>query len=114
MNRRLGALALTLAGCATHATRPARFVDRPAVLDVSDEGPIPVPTRLDPLKEVTLSDAFVKRPMVEALETKRPPEAGDVNALNEVPRSSWLSHDPAEPGAVNPRPPPSTASRGPR
>lgn len=44
-----------------------------------------------------LADVYVRRPLVNALEAERIPEAGDVNALDEVPRSSWF--DP--PAVVN-------------
>ena len=54
-----------------------------------------MPKRREPLKETMLSEAYVERPMVQALDPKRAPEAGDVNALDDVPRSSWLSPDDA-------------------
>jgi hypothetical protein len=91
--RRLVPLALLLAGglagCA--AGRPARFRDAPPVEDVRDDGPTPLPARIEPIKEMVLTEAYVERPMVDALDPKRAPEAGDVNALDEVPRSTWLS-----------------------
>ena len=83
-----------LAACAV--SRPARFLDAPAVEDVRDQGPIPIPKRRDPIKETVLSEAYVERPIVQALDPKRAPEAGDVNALDQVPRSSWLSADATE------------------
>jgi hypothetical protein len=95
MRRWLPLLALGLARCAV-VDRPARFLDAPTVEDVGDEGPTPIPRPLDPVKEMVLSEAYVERPMVEALDPKRIPEPGDVNALDEVPRSSWLSPDEVE------------------
>lgn len=103
-----GLLALGVAACAH--SHPARFIDAPPVEDVGDQGPIPVPKHREPLKETMLSEAYVERPMVQALDPKRAPEAGDVNALDEVPRSSWLSVDDVaaeadaeSPGAALPR-----------
>jgi hypothetical protein len=91
-----------LAGCVV--ARPARFSDAPPVDDVHDDGPSPIPQRLDPVKEAVLSEAYVERPVVGALDPKRAPEAGDVNALDEVPRSTWLSVAEA-PGAADDDPP---------
>jgi len=94
--------------------RPARFVDRPPILDVADTGPIPLPRRLDPIKEATLSTAYVERPLVEALDPTRPPDAGDVNAFDDVPRSSWFSPDAAaESDAAEPPAPPFRLLPGP-
>ena len=98
----ISVIALLLAGCPV--ARPARFFDAPPVQDVHDDGPIPIPQRLDPIKETLLSEAYVERPMVMALDPKRAPEAGDVNALDEVPRSTWLSVDDAK-GAADDEPP---------
>lgn len=85
---------LALAACA--AERPARFADVPAIDDVRDDAPIALPRRHDPVKETALTNAYVKRPVVEALDPTRAPEAGDVNALDDVPRSSWFSPGEAE------------------
>jgi hypothetical protein len=76
-----------LAGCV--GERPAHFVDAPVVEDVHDDGPIPLCRWYDPVKETALTQAYVGRPMIEALTPRRPPDAGDVNALDEVPRSTW-------------------------
>jgi hypothetical protein len=70
--------------------RPARFAADPAVTAVSDTAPIPVPRKLDPLKEVYYTDAYVRRPIVLAMDPETPIESGDVNSLDEVPRSSWF------------------------
>jgi hypothetical protein len=80
-------LAATPAAC---GYRPARFADAPAVAEVADDAPIPVPERLDPMKELHAVEAYVHRPLALALDPARPPTAGDVNAMDEVPRSSWF------------------------
>jgi hypothetical protein len=77
--------------------RPARFAADPPVAAVSDAEPIPVPHKLDPLKEVYYTDAYVRRPIVLAMDPETPIEAGDVNALDEVPRSSWFDPPEARP-----------------
>lgn len=77
--------------------RPARFAVAPPVALVSDSEPIPVPDKRDPLKEVYYTDAYVRRPLVLALDPGTPPDAGDVNALDEVPRSSWFDPPDAHP-----------------
>ena len=87
--RHLSAIALAaLSGC---SPRPARFADAPVIQEVSDDAAIPLPPRSDPVQEIVVSQAYVERPVVEALDPARLPDAGDVNALDEVPRSRWLS-----------------------
>ena len=81
------ALALSPLAC---SYRPARFAADPPVVAVSDSAPIPLPHKLDPLKEVYYTDAYVRRPIVLAMDPETPVESGDVNALDEVPRSSWF------------------------
>ena len=88
------ALATTPFAC---SYRPARFAADPPVTAVSDAAPIPVPARLNPLKEVYYTDAYVRRPIVLAMDPEVPVEAGDVNALDEVPRSSWFDPPDARP-----------------
>jgi len=78
----------TAVGCGGY--RPARFADKPAVTEVGDDAPVPVPRRRRLHEPVWLADVYVRRPLVNALEAERIPEAGDVNALDEVPRSSWF------------------------
>ena len=82
-------------GCGGY--RPARFADKPVVTEVRDDAPIPIPRRRMVHEPVWLADVYVRRPLVNALEAERIPDAGDVNALDEVPRSSWF--DP--PATVN-------------
>ncbi len=98
------ALLLALSACAG-AVRPAHFADVSVIDDVADDRPIPSPRRLDPVKEAVLTEQYVERPMVEALDPSPPPEAGDVNALDEVPRSSWFAPDAVEAAADAAEPP---------
>jgi hypothetical protein len=92
-------LALLAASPAACAYRPARFADAPAVIETADDAPIPVPGRRDPVKEIYFAEAYLHRPAALALDPSRPATAGDINALDEVPRSSWFDptrEDPDE------------------
>jgi hypothetical protein len=84
-------LPLALIVAAACDPRPARFADAPAVEAVADDKPIPAPRPYEPVPEWRLSEAYLRRPLVNALDPARVPEGGDVNALDEVPRSSWFS-----------------------
>jgi hypothetical protein len=87
-----------LAGTASCAARYPRFLDQSPVTVVADDAPIPLPpVRVDPADVVAFSEAFVKRPLVDAMRPERVPRAGDVNSLDEVPRSSWFMGDRSAP-----------------
>lgn len=77
---------LLVAGC---QARPARFADAPPAEAVADDRAIPTPRRVDPVPEVRLSEAYIRRPLIDVLDPTRVRTGGDVNALDEVPRSSW-------------------------
>ncbi|MBE7483126.1 MAG: hypothetical protein HS104_24525 [Polyangiaceae bacterium] len=77
-----------LGGC---SYQPARFRDRPPVTDARDDRPIAIPRSNAFIEAFYLSDVFLRRPVVDALDAERFPYARDVNALDEVPRSSWFS-----------------------
>jgi hypothetical protein len=91
-----------LSGC---APRPARFADAPVIQEIADDAPIPVPRPLDPIPEIVVSEAYLRRPVIEALDPSRRPDAGDVNALDEVPRSRWFSPEGAPRAARDEDPP---------
>ncbi|EYF00162.1 hypothetical protein [Chondromyces apiculatus] len=69
---------------------PPRFVDRPPVLDAGDEVPIRVPRVTGLLSADTITNLHVRHVLIDGLEFKRKPEAGDINAFDEVPSSSWF------------------------
>lgn len=79
--------------------RPARFHDRPPIRDAHDDRPIAIPRKSAFVEAFYLSDVFLRRPVVDALDAERFPHALDVNALDEVPRSSWFSPVALEVGA---------------
>jgi len=95
-SRWLTLVSLSLAAC---AYRPARYADRPAVTEVADDQPIAMPRRTPFIEAFYLSDVYLRRPIVDALDAERFPNARDVNALDEVPRSSWYDPPPLERGA---------------
>lgn len=80
------ASSLASSGC---RYRPARFADRPEVVKVGDDMAIPVPERNDFDEILQVSDVYLRRPLFDALSPVDPPDAADVNALDEVPASSW-------------------------
>lgn len=100
---------VALASAGGCAYRPARFADRPPVHDVADDAPIAVPRRRVVHEPIWLADVYVRRPLMDALDAAVTPEAGDINALDEVPRSSWFDPDEATVTAQTypgpPRPP---------
>lgn len=79
--------------------RPARFADAPPVTEVADDEPIDMPRPVEVNDVVEFSDLFVGRPLVEAMRTTRQPPPGDINALDEVPRSRWFSPLEVEDGS---------------
>jgi hypothetical protein len=79
---------------------PARFAAAPPVTDAHDDAPVAQPKPLDPLDAVYMTEAYLRRPLVEAFEPERVPDARDVNAVDEVPRSSWFSPTPGDPSPL--------------
>jgi hypothetical protein len=91
--RALHALALsTLASAlACSGYRPARFAVRPPVADAHDDAPVPVPRWRWIPEPVYLSEVYLHRPLREALDLSPQPEAGDINSMDDVARSTWFS-----------------------
>jgi hypothetical protein len=98
---RLSSILVALAGalCAGCDYRPARFADAPPVTEVADDEPIAMPRPVEVNDVVEFSDLFVGRPLVEAMRTRRRPPPGDINALDDVPRSRWFSPLDVEDGS---------------
>jgi hypothetical protein len=80
--------ATLLAGC---FYQPARFVDAPPVTHIADDAPIAAPKRVEPLEPVRASESYLRRPLIRGLTAARTPDARDVNALDDVPASSWFA-----------------------
>ncbi len=91
MSRRTATPWLAIALCVSCTARPARFVDAPPVTRVGDDAPIPLPERSSVIGPVYSTEVYVRRPLVFALEARRVREAQDINALDNVPPSSWYS-----------------------
>lgn len=87
MRPRALVLLFVLAAC---APRPARFADAPPVERVADREPVPVPAIRRVLPELHDADVYVRRELVRALDPRDTPDAGDVNALDEVPESAFF------------------------
>ncbi|MEO8698665.1 MAG: hypothetical protein ABI867_01445 [Kofleriaceae bacterium] len=83
-------LALTT-GCVTTAVS-ARFFDRPIVVRSDDRRPIPEPEERAFRAKMYLADTLVFDPVVDRLRGSGHGHAGDVNALDEVPDSTWFTN----------------------
>lgn len=79
--------ALVVVAC---SSRPARFRDADVVSTVVDDNPIPLPLRAEVPDWARYTDAYVRRAVVGALDPRRARDSVDVNALDEVPTSSWF------------------------
>ena len=68
-----------------------RFADVPPVLTADDMRPIPAPHSADFSKAFYFVDVTVRRPAVHMLQFVPQQAALDVNALDDVPQSSWFT-----------------------
>ncbi|MFT3694707.1 MAG: hypothetical protein QM831_16275 [Kofleriaceae bacterium] len=82
---------LVLAGC-VHDAVPARFADKPIVTKIDDERPIARPTERLYWSELALADAVVFDPSVDVFDPVDDGISLDVNALDEVPDSTWFTN----------------------
>ncbi|MBM4358688.1 MAG: hypothetical protein FJ096_11345 [Deltaproteobacteria bacterium] len=88
----LGVAALLVAPACGY--RPPRFVDAPPALRVDDMTPVPVPAHRTLLAPLNDANIYVRRELVRAMDPRRAGDAGDVNALDGVPESSWFHRLP--------------------
>lgn len=86
---RRSALALVgaLMGC---SAVPHRFSASPPAELVDDARPVPVPMRHAEIGALRDANVYVRRELVNAFEPRRACDARDVNALDDVPASSWF------------------------
>ena len=89
----VAAIAEVSTGCGHHV--PALFADRPVVTVVRDDKPIDLPSRRDFDEREHISDIYFRRPLFDVVRPLDFPTAGDVNAMDEVPSSTW--YDPDQP-----------------
>jgi hypothetical protein len=87
---RRAALLVALAGC-VGAVSP-KFADRPIVTASDDARPIKEPKERPYYSRAYLADALVFRPLYEPLDPRERSLAEDVNALDEVPDSTWFTN----------------------
>jgi hypothetical protein len=93
------ALALaTTSACQSYV--PARFAAQPAITEARDENAVPLPAVFSVPEPFYLAEVYLHRPLREALSLSEYPPAKDVNALDEVPRSSWFSPRTIDIGAM--------------
>lgn len=93
---RTRALAAALAGTsACGHYQPALFADRPVVNAARDDVPIGVPARSSFDERVQVSDIYLRRPLFDVVHPLDFATAGDVNAMDEVPTSTWYDPDGA-------------------
>jgi hypothetical protein len=90
-------LAILAAPC---SYRPARFADRPPVTRARDDTPIAIPRSFVVPEPVYLSEVYLHRPLRNAFDISVIPSAGDVNSMDQVPRSSWFEPRPSDLGSI--------------
>jgi hypothetical protein len=98
MRKILLALSIALLSCSGY--RPARFAERPPVLDAGDDQPIAPPRWRWVPEPVYLSEVYLHRPLRETLDLSPYPDAGDVNSFDDVARSSWFAPRRLDIGAM--------------
>ncbi|MEJ7730697.1 MAG: hypothetical protein WKG00_15950 [Polyangiaceae bacterium] len=84
----LGAAALGLGGCASEL----RFKDQPVIWRVDDARHIAEPEENEYLKLQYFADIFAMRRLNRSLELHDHETAHDINALDEVPDSTWFEN----------------------
>jgi hypothetical protein len=86
-------LLLASAVVGTASSKPAsyRFADREPVREADDRKPIPPPQAADFHKTFYFVDVVVRRPAVRSLAPAPVRSSRDVNALDEMPSSSWFT-----------------------
>jgi hypothetical protein len=87
------AIVALLAACGAPAHRGPRFANAPIVWRVDDQKDVPEKPAPRPFAEkIYFFDAFVYDPVAHALRVPPPRHAMDVNALDEVPDSTWFEN----------------------
>ncbi|MGZ3420140.1 MAG: hypothetical protein ACXVEE_19860 [Polyangiales bacterium] len=88
-------------GCGRY--RPALFADCAVVTLAHDDGPIAVPSRRTFDEREQISDIYLRRPLFDVVHPTDFPTGGDVNAMDEVPPSTWFDPQSAEAEATPPQ-----------
>jgi len=119
---RYGTPFLLTVGLSACASAPPRFALRPPVTAAPDTAAVPVPHATEFEMLTYQSDLVVRRPIRSALYVPESKTAGDVNAMDDLPASTWFTPrlgyrdiSPAEllagPSKVGPPRPPMTVVR---
>lgn len=91
--RTLGLVGLAaVLGCGGAALDRTRFANQPAVTAVNDRRPVARPDKRTDTEMLYFFDALVYRKITRATELHPPRRAANVNALDEVPDSSWFTN----------------------
>ena len=99
--RLAASLAAAAAGCAAPDIPAARFANAPPVGQVDDRRDVPArPAERAFIHALYHYDGTVQRRLTRAMELPRPQRALGVNALDEVPDSSWFVDPRRNPGAA--------------
>jgi hypothetical protein len=80
--------------------RPARFVQRPPVINARDDQPIAPPRWRGVPEPVYVSEVYLHRPLRETLDLDPYPDARDVNSFDDVVHSSWFDPQRIDVGAM--------------
>src|SRR5262245_49949930 len=94
-NLLIASLGFALAmSCASSQPLPApRFANAPAVTRVDDRRDVPArPAEREFIHDLYHYDGIIQRRLTRALELPRPRRAAGVNALDEVPDSTWFTN----------------------
>ncbi|MGM0577920.1 MAG: hypothetical protein ACQEXJ_19495 [Myxococcota bacterium] len=88
-------VALTLlggSGCASAPTGRVRFDNADPVWTVNDRRPMPPPAEREYLRNTMALETLLRRPVIDTLRVPEEPRALNVNALGEVPDSTWFTN----------------------
>jgi hypothetical protein len=85
-------LFLSLAAASACGGGQYRFADTPIVWRIADDQDIPEPAELDYLQIPYMTDVVAFRKITRALELRTETAAQNVNALDEVPDSTWFQN----------------------
>jgi len=83
---------VVLAACGSSGMSSLRFVNHGAAQSVADRHDMAKPTTREFARTLYMLDVFLARRAPHAMELERRSFAGDINALDEVPDSTWFTN----------------------
>jgi hypothetical protein len=72
---------------------PARYLEQAPAIHAHDDEPTAMPRRIELHQHDYLAEVYMRRPMMDALDASRFPDALDVNAMDEAVESTWFDPD---------------------